>query len=85
MASLTLAKEFYLFLADTLQLQYGMVLLATGSKSQLQTVLDNDWPFFANFTEMVETCMEENSQCDRLQDIFQMLGNMLLCFLLQLS
>ena len=80
--SLTLAKEFYLILANTLQLQYGKVLLATGSKSQLQTVIDNDWPFFANYTEMVKTCLEEDSRCDRLQDIFQMLGNMLLCFVL---
>ena len=76
MASFALAKEFYLVFAQTLQLQYGKVLLATGSKSQIQAVLDNDWPFFANYTEMVKTCLDDY-RCEGLQDIFQMLGNIL--------
>ena len=84
MTSFALAKQFYLVLAKTLQLQYGKILLATGSISQLETVIDNDWPFFANSTEMLKTCLEEeDSRCDRLQDIFQMLGIILQCFLPQ--
>ena len=67
------AREFYLVLASTLQLQYGNVLLATSTKSQLQTMLDNDWPFFTNNTHLVEMCLN-NSDCDGVQNIIQKLG-----------
>ena len=75
--SFTQAKEFYLVLASTLQLQYGNVLLATSTKSQLQTVIDNDWPFFTNYTHLVKKCLKD-TDCDSIQDIIQKLGNLLL-------
>ena len=71
--SLNLAKEFYLVLASTLELQYGNVLLATLTKSQLQTVIDNDWPFFTNHTDLVKMCLK-NSDCGSTQDIIQEIG-----------
>ena len=71
--SFTLAKELYLVVADMFKLQYGNVLIATGSTTQLQTVIDYDWPFFTNYTESVRTCLKE-SICDELQDIFEKLG-----------
>ena len=61
-------------LATTLNLQYGNVLLATSTKSQLQAVRDIDGPFFTNNTDMVKTCTLD-SKCDRLQDVIEDLGN----------
>ena len=63
-----LAKEFYMALAATLNLHYGNVLLATSTRSQLQTVIDKDWPFFANNTDLVKSCLL-NSTCEGIQDI----------------
>ena len=71
--SFTLAKQFYHVLASTLNLQYGNVLLATSTKAQLQDVIRNDWPFFANNTHLVEECLQE-SHCDGIRDNFQILG-----------
>ena len=67
--------HFYLFLASTLDLQYGNVLLAMSKKAQLQEVLDNHWPFFTNKTEMVEACLQNDSHCNEIvEDIIQKLG-----------
>ena len=79
--SITLAKAFYMDLAATLNLQYGNILLATSTKSQLQTVRDNDVPFFTNNTDLVKTCISD-SKCDRLQEIMGNLGKTLLYFCL---
>ena len=75
--SLTLAKQFYLVLASTLNLQYGNVLLAAASNQHLQAVIRNGWPFFGNTTDLV-TKLLQGSKCDECQDIFQKLGNVLL-------
>ena len=68
--SLPLAKEFYTVVANLLELQFGKVLIATGTRAQLQTVLDNDWPFFTNYTDLVRTCLVD-SDCDRIADIIK--------------
>ena len=75
--SFSLAKEFYFVLASTLQLQYGNILLATASKSEIQSVIDNDWPFFTNSTDLVKTCLEDLG-CDKLQEFIRNLGILLL-------
>ena len=72
--SLTLTKDFYFSLASTLDLQYGNVLLATSTRSQLQEVLDNDWPFFTNNTRLVERCLKD-SDCEGTQKFIHGLGN----------
>ena len=71
-ATLVSAKEFYKVLAATLNLQYGNVLLATSTRSQLQDVIDNDWPFFMD-TSLVKTCLF-NNDCDKSQSILQKIG-----------
>ena len=73
--SFILAKEFYSTLAATLNLQYGNILMATHTKSQLQTVLSNDLPYFTNKTGLVENCLQK-SRCDGVQEIIQTLGNL---------
>ena len=73
LTSFGLAKEFYLVLASTLQLQYGNILLATSPKSQIQSVIDNDWPFFTNSTDLVKSCLK-GLGCNKLQDVIQNLS-----------
>ena len=68
-----LAKEFYAVLASSLNLQYGNVLLATSTKSQLQEVLNKDWPFFTNNTASLTTCLKD-SDCESIQDMFEIKG-----------
>ena len=71
--SFSLAKQFYLVLASTLNLQYGNFLLATLTSDHLQDLMRNDWPFFANKIDLVEKCLYE-TKCDGLKDIFQKLS-----------
>ena len=66
-------KTFYDVLAGTLKLDYGNILLATSTKSQLQALIDNDWPFFTNTTDLLKDCLM-NSDCDDIQEIIQELG-----------
>ena len=61
--SYTLATQFYSVFAKTLNLQHGNVLVGTSTKSQLQAVIENNWPFFPY-----------TSSPDEIQDIFQKLG-----------
>ena len=68
--SITLAKAFYMDLAATLDLQYGNILLATSTRSQLQVLKDNDAPFFTNNSDLVKTCILD-SKCRRLQGILE--------------
>ena len=70
-------KEFYMDLAATLNLEYGNILLATSTNSQLQAAIDNDEPFFTNNTNLVKACILD-SKCDRLRDIIGNLGNFVL-------
>ena len=63
-------KVFFHVLAKTLDLQYGNILLATSSKPQLQAVIDNDWPFFTNNTDLVKDCLSD-SECESIQNIIR--------------
>ena len=65
--------EFYVVLASTLNLDYGNILLATSSNAKLQAVIDNDWPFFTNNTNMVKECLTY-SKCDLIHDIVNQLA-----------
>ena len=70
---LRMAKDFYIELAAVLDMQYGNVLLATSTKAQLQNVIDNNWPFFTNNTDLVKACLI-NSTCASIQNILAKLG-----------
>ena len=71
--SYTLAKQFYNVLASTLDLQFGKILLAASTKAQLHTMKRDNWPFFADYTDLVEKCLTE-SDCGGLMEIYQDLG-----------
>ena len=69
------ANEFYQLLDKILHLQYGKVLLALSTRSQLQDLLDKDLPFFTNFTQDVRKCLNDSKICERVQHLIQSLGN----------
>ena len=77
-----LAKDFYKILATTLKLEYGNILLATSTKSDVHAVIDNDWPFFTNSRDLVKYCLL-SSNCEKVQQITHGLG--LYCLLCCLS
>ena len=66
-------KKFYHVLADTFDLNYGNILLATSTKAGLQTMIDNDWPYFTKNIDFVRKCLLE-SDCASAQHIIQKLG-----------
>ena len=67
-------EDLYFALATTLRLQFENILLATSTKSQLQTVINNGWPFFINNIELVKTCLLE-SNCTGFRNLIQELGD----------
>ena len=71
---LTLAKQFYTVLVNHLELRYGDVLLATATRSQLQALLNNDWPFLTNQTDVMKVCLN-GSDCDRVEKNIEKLGD----------
>ena len=77
-ATFTMTRQFYQVLADTLDLQYGNILWAMSTTAQMNAVIWNRWPFFTNFTRLVQNCLQQ-SDCGTLQDIYQHLGKSI-CF-----
>ena len=71
--SFTLAKQFYFVLASTLNLTYGDVLLATSTNAQMEAMIGNGLPFFANNTDLVAKCLQ-GFDCDGIEGILQKLG-----------
>ena len=71
--SFTLAKQFYFVLASTLNLTYGDVLLATSTNTQMEAMIGNGLPFFANNTDLVAKCLQ-GFDCDGIEGILQKLG-----------
>ena len=65
-----LTRQFYQVLVNTLDLQYENILLAASTAEQMQAVIWNKWPFFTNYTNVVEKCLRE-SNCDTLQEVYQ--------------
>ena len=67
------AKKIYHVLVHTLDLQYGNILLATSTISQIETVERNKWPFFNNYTAAVKN---KEKDFDNSHDIYQTLGKL---------
>ena len=68
-----LAKRFYSVLATTLDLQYGNILMATSTTAQLQALIQNDLPFFLNYTDRLRDCLQKTN-CDIVQQIYEYIG-----------
>ena len=70
---ITSMKKFYDVLASKFNLELGNVLLATSKKSDLQTMINNDWPFFTKGADLVKPCLS-NSGCNETREMIQNLG-----------
>ena len=53
--------------------QYGKILVATATRTQLKDMLVKNWPFFDNFrTDLVECLTGIN--CERVESLIDTLG-----------
>ena len=69
-ASKTRINQMYLLLDDIFNLQYGKILLATSSPSQLDAMIAKDWPYFSHYSQEINECLGGGS-CQGITDIMQ--------------
>ena len=67
----TQLNKFYKVIDEMFKLEYGNILFASSSKKDLQKMLDNDWPFLTNHTEMVKECLL-GASCQSVKDLVRM-------------
>ena len=58
----------YLLLDNIFNLQYGKILLATSSPSQLDAMITKDWPYFTNYS--LDQCLSGGS-CQGVTDLMK--------------
>ena len=76
--NMALAKQFFLGVASTLELQIGNILLASSTNAQRQALMKTGCPFFTDDScKMVKTCLQDFERCDGIQRILQYLGKQL--------
>ena len=63
----TLTRKFYQVVADTLDLQYGNILLTSSTIAQIRSAIWNRGPFFTNHTDLVKKSLQE-SKFDFMHD-----------------
>ena len=66
-------NQFYIALDKIFHFQFGKILLATASSSDLEAMLAKDWPFFTNFSQEIEECLNRTS-CQGVAGLIQLLG-----------
>ena len=66
-------NEFYLAMDKHFGFQYGSILLALSTKSQLKEMLDKGWPFFDEFKKELVKCLKEGT-CSRIEEHINSLG-----------
>ena len=69
-------NELYLALERKYDLQYGKFLLALSSKVELEEMANKGWPFFANYSQELEVCLN-GTTCRDLNDIIARLGELI--------
>ena len=65
-------RDLFPTLEEELGLEYGRILLASGSPAELQAILARDWPYLDSFADEVDTCL--GGDCTRVATIVQELG-----------
>ena len=66
--SRTRINQVYLLLDDIFHLQYGKILLASSSPSQLAAILAKDWPYFSHNSQEINECLG-GASCQGITDI----------------
>ena len=69
-------NNFYLDLDKVFQFHLGKILLATASPPQLKIMMAKDWPYFTNFSQHMDQCLNNNS-CKGVNNILRVLGKTL--------
>ena len=72
--NIKLLNGFYQSLSSTFNLQYGKILLALSSTSELETMLAKDRPYFTPYSQEIEQCLTDAS-CHGVRDLIKTLGN----------
>ena len=67
-------NSFYLALDNVFKFKLGQILLATASPSELQGMVDKEWPYFAKFSKELEMCLD-GSNCQGVREQIKSLGN----------
>lgn len=52
-------RSFFKVLEKELDLEYGKILLALGSPSELQAILKRDWPYLDSYKEALDACLQK--------------------------
>ena len=65
--------QFYAALDNIFNLQFGKILLATASLSQLEDMMAKDLPYFAKYSHEIDQCIK-NASCQKVVNLIQTLG-----------
>ena len=66
--------HLYLDLDKKFHFQYGKILTAILSSSEIQTMMAQDWPYFIQHQQYIDKCLN-GSNCQRSLDTMKDLGN----------
>ena len=67
-------NQIYMLLQTIFNLEYGKILLATSSPSDLEAMLAKDWPYFSHYSQEIDQCLGGGS-CQGVTDhTHQILG-----------
>ena len=67
-------NQFYLALDKIFHFQFGKILLATSTPTQLQNIIKEGWPYFFHFYQDLDQCLK-NINCQGAIDLIKSLGN----------
>ena len=63
-----LLNTFYLSLDKIFHFQYGKILLALTSLSEVEAMMAKDWPYFTSFSGDIDQCLS-GVTCSLLQSL----------------
>ena len=69
-------NQFYVALDKIFEFQYGKILLATASPSQLQAMITKDRPYFRPYSKEVYQCFN-SSRCHEVSQLITTLGKLM--------
>jgi hypothetical protein len=65
--------QFYAALDNIFNLQFGKILLATASLSQLEDMMAKDLPYLTKYSNEIDQCIK-NASCQKVVNLIQTLG-----------
>ena len=68
-------NQFYLALDKIFWFQYGKILLALTSSSEIEHMISKDLPYLTNFTQDIKHCLS-SADCQGVMEVVQSLGKL---------